>query len=134
VASFDNYSKRAIAEDTIDVLTQSIAGSPTRNRNLSIIVGGPAAGPLTLAGDVRRQGDTSETSFIVSGHMQKAGDSIHISVQLVRAAYGRLAWTQRFHLASDTVETRLDAIAETIALELRPQILAAAKRALKRLP
>ena len=71
---------------------------------------------------------------ILEGTVQKAGDSVHINVQLIRAATDEHLWADSYNRKLDDVFAVEGEVAQTIAETLKARLTAAEQQALKDKP
>jgi len=72
--------------------------------------------------DLQKIGRTLGVAHILQGSLQKAGDQVRITVQLVDVKNGLQAWSEKYDRKLDNVFAVEDEIAKAIATKLRVQL------------
>jgi TolB-like protein/Tfp pilus assembly protein PilF len=71
---------------------------------------------------------------VLEGSVQKAGDAVHVNVQLIQAATDAHLWAQTYDRKLDNVFSVESEVAGAIALALKAQLSGSEQQALARLP
>jgi adenylate cyclase len=121
------YFADGIAENLITRLS-SFLWHPVIARNSSFVYKGQAV-------DVKRVSRELGARYVVEGSVQKAGDRVRISAQLIDAATGRHIWAEQYDRQLEDVFGIQDDITEAIAASVAPELVQSdTKRALRQQP
>lgn len=103
-----------------DGIVEEITGALSRVRDFHVIARQSAfalgSGPIDVASAAARLG----AEYLVEGTVQRAGDRVRISVQLVAGGDGRSLWSARFDDRIDDLFALQDRIAAQVAGQLSP--------------
>ena len=80
--------------------------------------------------DLRAAGTELEADFVLDGKVQRAGDDVRLTVQLVRAADGVPVWADTFGAKFTNIFAVQDSISERVALALVPRLTEDERRGL----
>jgi adenylate cyclase len=123
VLAFDNmsadpeqeYFADGIAEDLITRLS-SCKSFPVIARNSTFVYKGKPV-------DVMQVGKELGARYVVEGSVQKAGNRVRISAQLIDAATGQHVWAEHFDRELEDLFALQDEITQTIAASMNPELL-----------
>lgn len=105
-----------------DGISEAITAGLSRIRSFFVIARNSAFAYNGHAANLRDMGRELGVAYILRGSVQKAGDRIRISVQLVEAESGVNVWTGRHDGALDEFFDLEDRITEQVAGALQPSI------------
>lgn len=108
-----------------DGVVEEITGALSRAREFEVIARQSAFALGNERLDIRATSERLGTDYLVEGSVQRAGDRVRISVQLVRGRDGRLLWSQRFDDRLDDLFALQDRIAAQVAGQVQPSLRAA---------
>lgn len=133
VLPFENLSR---PEDRyfVDGITEDIITALSRFGSLIVIARESSFAYRDPEVDLREIGRALGAQYIVRGTLQRAGDRIRLSVQLLEAATGKHLWTQRFDRQLEDVFALQDEITETVVSTLVGRVEAARIARARRMP
>jgi adenylate cyclase len=135
VLPFDNMSKDPEQEFFADGVVESITATLSRIRSFFVIARNSAFLYKGKAIDVQRVGRELGVRYVLEGSVQKAGNRLRITVQLIDAASGAHVWADRFDGSVEDVFDLQDKITGQVAGALQPSIrLAEVERARRKRP
>jgi adenylate cyclase len=135
VLPFDNMSKDPDQEFFADGVVEAITATLSRIRSFFVIARNSAFLYKGKAIDVQRVGRELGVRYVLEGSVQKAGNRLRITVQLIDAASGTHVWADRFDGSLEDVFDLQDKITEQVAGALQPSIrLAEVERARRKRP
>ncbi len=111
------YFADGISEDVLDLLTK-IPALRVAARTSSFAFKGKDVSADSIAHVLR-------VANLLQGSVQRAGDEVRISVQLVRAADGYVVWSDRWDRKLENVFAIQDEIARNVAEQLQVKLLGA---------
>ena len=118
VLPFDNMSGVPEHDYIGEGLAENILTDLARFRDLMVIARNSSfvyKGKPTRIQDIRRD---LGVSFILEGSVQKEGERIRVSAQLIDGASGKHVWSERYDRRSDDLFALMDEIAELIVATL----------------
>jgi adenylate cyclase len=125
VLAFDNMSGDAQAGSIADGIVEEITATLSRIRDFTVIARNSAYSYKGQARDIRAISRELGVRYVLEGSLQKAGNRIRITAQLIDAASGTHLWADRYEGLVDYLFDFEDEIAERVAGALHPSILAA---------
>lgn len=133
VLPFTNMSKDASNIHFADGLTDALTTALARVKSIAL-ASRTSAFQYREATDLRRIGRDLGVRYVLEGGLQHDGERMRINVQLIDAATGAHLWAQHYdRTAGDDLAVQSELVT-TLAAEIRPQLYAAAKRAMKASP
>jgi len=117
-----NLSGDPAQEYFADGITADIISTLSKHRWLNIIARNTTFGYKGVTGDIRHIGKDLGADYIVEGAVQRAGDRIRVSAQLIDANTGAHKWTDRYDRHIEDIFALQDDITQTIAARLEPEI------------
>ena len=114
VLPFDNMSGTAEQGYIGDGIAENIITDLSRFRDLTVIARNSSfayKGKSTRVQDIRRE---LGVNYILEGSVQRAGDRIRITAQLVEAATGRHVWVERYDRHIDDLFAVMDDVTGSI--------------------
>jgi TolB-like protein/class 3 adenylate cyclase len=130
VLPFANLGQLSTDEQFADGITESLTTDLARIPHSVIIARNTAFTFKGKAIDAREIGRQLHVRYILEGSVQRSGDRIRVSVQLIDAGSGNHLWADRFDKTSDDLLRMQDEIVARIANALHyPLIAAEAHRA-----
>jgi TolB-like protein/Tfp pilus assembly protein PilF len=118
VLAFDNLSGDPGQEFLSDGISESIITELSRFSELFVIARHSSFKYKGEAADVRRIGRELGVRYIVEGSMQRAGDGLRVTAQLIDAASGMHVWAESFDRRHADIFAVQDAIIEAIVTAL----------------
>ena len=135
VLPFDNMSKDPEQEFIADGVVEAITATLSRIRSFFVIARNSAFLYKGKAIDVQRVGKELGVRYVLEGSVQKAGNRLRITVQLIDTTSGAHVWADRFDGPVEDVFDLQDKITEQVAGALQPSIrLAEVERARRKRP
>ncbi len=135
VLPFDNMSGDPEQEYFADGIVESITAALSRIRSFFVIARNSAFAYKGRGEDVRDIGRELGVAYLLEGSVQRAGDRVRITVQLIETAGGSHIWAERYDGALDDIFELQDRITEQVAGALQPSIrLAEIERARRKRP
>ncbi|MGH8596793.1 MAG: adenylate/guanylate cyclase domain-containing protein, partial [Gammaproteobacteria bacterium] len=135
VLPFDNMSGDPEQEFFADGVTEAITATLSRIRFFFVIARNSAFVYKGKALDVQRVGRDLGVRYVLEGSVQKAGNRLRITVQLIDASSQAHVWADRVDGTLDDVFDLQDRITERVAGALQPSIrLAEIERARRKRP
>ena len=122
ILPFTNLSGDPSQEYFADGITADIISTLSKHRWLNIIARNTTFGYKGVTGDIRHIGKELGANYIVEGAVQRAGDRIRVSAQLIDAKTGAHKWTDRYDRHIEDIFALQDDITQTIAARLEPEI------------
>lgn len=128
VLPFTDMSKDAANVSFTDGLTDALTTALARVKAVGL-ASRTSAFQYRGAADLRRVGRELGVRYILEGGVQRDGERLRINVQLIDALSGAHFWAQQYDRpAGDDLNVQSELV-KTLAAELRPQLVNAAKRA-----
>ncbi|MEK7403709.1 MAG: winged helix-turn-helix domain-containing protein, partial [Acidobacteriota bacterium] len=123
VLPFTDMAREKDQEYFCDGLAEELTNALTRLRGLRVVARTSAFAFKGKAVDVREIGRQLNVGAILEGGVQRIGDRLRITVQLINAADGCHLWSDRFDRATGDVFAVQDEIARAVVGELRVTLL-----------
>jgi TolB-like protein/DNA-binding winged helix-turn-helix (wHTH) protein/lipopolysaccharide biosynthesis regulator YciM len=111
-------------------MTDALIAKLSRIRELSVR---PTMAVMAYADkpvDIRTVGSALDVDTVLDGKLQKSGERMRVSVQLVRVADGATIWADRFDERFTDIFALQDAISERVANALQVRLTAAQRQSL----
>ena len=134
VLPFDNMSGDPAQVYFSDGITEDVITELSRFRELLVIARNSSFAFRGKAADVREIGRTLGAGYVVEGSVQRAGDRVRITGQLVDAATGAHLWAERYDRPLEDVFAVQDEIARGIVAVVAARVLEASEAAARRRP
>jgi adenylate cyclase len=122
VLPFSNMSSDADQDYLADGIVESITAALSRVRQFFVIARASAFAYKGRRENVCEIGRQLGVAYVLEGSVQRAGNRIRISVQLVETEAGANVWTGRHDGTIDDIFDLQDQITEQVAGELQPSI------------
>lgn len=110
-------------------LAEEIATALARVRGLVIISTGSVAGATSAKRTLREE---LGLDFLLEGSLQRVGERLHVTVRLVDAGTGGVAWTSHFEYGYENLFAMQQDVAALVAAGLEPEIPFIAAARMKR--
>src|SRR5262249_28344506 len=101
-----------------DGITENLIANLSRFRDLAVI---SRQSTFVYKGKPARVQDVSRAlgaRYILEGSLQRSGDAVRITAQLIDGGTGKHLWTERYERPWDGLSQALDEVTETIAATL----------------
>ena len=135
VLPFDNMSGDPAQEYFADGVVESITAALSRIRAFFVIARNSAFAYKGRPMNVRAIGRELGVAYVLEGSVQRAGNRVRITVQLVETTGGAHLWAEKYDGALDDIFDLQDKITEQVAGALQPSIrLAEIERARRKRP
>ena len=135
VLPFDNMSGDSEQEFFADGVVEAITATLSRIRSFFVIARNSAFLYKGKSVDVQQVGRELGVRYVLEGSVQKAGQRLRITVQLIDATTGTHVWADRVDGTLEDVFELQDKITERVAGALQPSIrLAEIERARRKRP
>jgi adenylate cyclase len=135
VLPFDNMSNDPEQEHFADGVVESITAALSRIRAFFVIARNSAFAYKGRATNVRDIGRELGVAYVLEGSVQRVGQRVRITAQLVETSGGVHLWADRFDGSLDDVFDLQDRITEAVAGALQPSIrLAEIERSRRKRP
>ena len=135
VLPFDNMSGDAEQDHFADGVVESITAALSRIRAFFVIARNSAFAYKGKATNVREIGRDLGVAYVLEGSVQRAGNRVRITVQLIETANGAHLWAEKYDGAVDDIFDLQDRITEQVAGALEPSIrFAEVERARRKRP
>ena len=122
VLAFANLSGDPLQEYLSDGITEDIITELSRSSELFVIARNSTFQFKGKSIDLRRVGRKLGVRYVLEGSIQRAGDRIRITAQLVDSATGRHRWAERYDRKLDDVFAVQDEVARTIVAILTAHV------------
>ena len=122
VLPFDNMSGDAEQEYLADGIVEAITAALSRIKSFFVIARNSAFTYKKRATNVRDIGKELGVAYLLEGSVQKAGNRLRITVQLIETEGGAHVWTGRYDGTLDDIFDLQDRITEQVAGALQPSI------------
>jgi adenylate cyclase len=109
-----DYFAKGLTED----LTASLAKAP----DLFVISKSSAATYKGKPIDIKQIAEEQGVQYLLEGSVQKAGDKLRITIQLIDALNGRHLWADRFNRLSQDIFALQDEIVKYVIVELQVEL------------
>ena len=125
VLPFANLSADPEQEYFCDGMAESITDALAQLKDLRVVARTSAFSFKGRSTDVREMGRKLNVRSVVEGSVQKAGNRLRITVQLVNAADGYHVWSERYDRTMEDIFAVQDEISQAIADRLKVRVLGA---------
>lgn len=122
VLPFDNLSGDPSQDYLADGIVEAITAALSRIRSFFVIARNSASAYKGQAANVREIGRQLGVAYLLQGSVQKVGERIRISVQMIETEGGANVWTGRHDGTLDDIFDLQDRITEQVAGALQPSI------------
>ena len=122
VLPFDNMSAEAGQEYLADGIVEAITAALSRIRSFFVIARNTAFTYKGRAKNVRDVGKELGVAYVIEGSVQKGGNRLRITVQLVETETGAHVWASRYDGMVDDIFDLQDRITEQLAGAIQPSI------------
>ena len=122
VLPFDNMSGDPDQEFFADGVVESITAALSRIRSFFVIARNSAFAYKGRAVNVRQIGRELGVAYVLEGSVQRAGNRVRITVQLIETAGGAHLWAEKYDGSLDDIFDLQDTITEQVAGALQPSI------------
>lgn len=134
VLPFANMSDDPGQEHFADGMVEDLITNLSRLHWLFVIARNSTFTYKGCAVDVRRVAEDLGVRYVVEGSVRRAGDRVRVTAQLVEAESGRHIWAERYDRTVGDIFAVQDAITDTIAAMLEPEISHAERERARRRP
>jgi adenylate cyclase len=135
VLPFDNMSGDPEQEHFADGVVESITAALSRIRAFFVIARNSAFAYKGRPTNVREIGRELGVAYVLEGSVQRMGQRVRITAQLIETAGGVHLWAERYDGSLDDIFDLQDRITEAVAGALQPSIrLAEVERARRKRP
>ncbi len=118
VLPFDNMSGDPGQEYVADGFTENIITALSRNKAMFVIARNSTFTYKGKAVDVKQVAEDLGVRYVLEGSVQRSGDKVRVTAQLIDATGGTHVWAERYDRAWDDIFAVQDEIAQTIAATL----------------
>ena len=125
VLPFDNMSGDPEQEYFADGVVEALTAELSRIRNFFVIARNSAFVYKGRAKNVREIGRELGVAYLLEGSVQRAGNRVRITVQLVETEVGAHIWAERYDGSLDDIFDLQDTITAQVAGALQPSIRSA---------
>ena len=122
VLPFDNLSAEPDQAYLADGFVEAITAALSRIRSFFVIARNSAFSYKGRATNVRDIGSELGVAYLLEGSVQKAGNRLRITVQLIETEGGAHVWSERYDGTIDDIFDLQDRITEQVAGALQPSI------------
>jgi TolB-like protein len=122
VLPFANLSGDPAQDYFADGMTEEIITALSRNRGLFVIARSSSFTYRGKSSDIREVGRDLGVGYVLEGSVQRSGERLRISGQLIDAATGAHLWAERFDGALGDVFTLQEQVAESVAAAIEPTL------------
>jgi adenylate cyclase len=122
VLPFDNMSGDPAQEFLADGVVEAITAALSRIRSFFVIARNSAFTFKNRVASAPDIGKELGVAYLLEGSVQKAGDRIRITVQLIETVAGAHIWAEHYDGAMDDIFDLHDRITERVAGQLQPSI------------
>jgi len=122
VLPFENYSDDARLNFFASGLTEDLTASLSRAPDLFVISRNSAATYKGKPIDIKVVAEEQGIQYVLEGSVQKAGDKLRITIQLVDALSGRHLWAERFDRQPKDIFALQDEIVKNVIVELQVEL------------
>jgi adenylate cyclase len=122
VLPFDNLSADPEQAYLADGFVEAITAALSRIRSFFVIARNSAFTYKGRATNVRDIGSELGVAYLLEGSVQKAGNRLRITVQLIETEGGAHVWSERYDGTIDDIFDLQDRITEQVAGALQPSI------------
>jgi TolB-like protein/class 3 adenylate cyclase/Flp pilus assembly protein TadD len=122
VLPFDNYSDEEKLDFFADGLTENITSALSKAPGLFVIARNSAATYKGNPVNVKKVAEDLGVQYVLEGSVQKAGDELRVTTQLVDALSGKHLWAGRFDRKASDVFAVQDEITKRVLTELQVEL------------
>ncbi len=122
VLPFENFSDDARLNFFASGLTEDLTASLSKAPDLFVISKNSAATYKERPIDVKQVAEELGIQYVLEGSVQKAGDKLRITVQLIDALLGRHLWADRFDRKAKDIFALQDDIVKNVIVELQVEL------------
>ena len=122
VLPFENYSDDPKLGFLASGLTEDLTAALSRAPELFVIARNSASTYKGKPLDVKRVAEEQSVQYVLEGSVQKAGDKLRITAQLIDALNGRHLWANRFDSQVRDVFALQDEIVKNVIVELQVKL------------
>jgi adenylate cyclase len=122
VLPFDNMSAEPGQDYLADGIVEAITAALSRIRSFFVIARNSAFTYKGQTKNVREIGKELGVAYLIEGSVQKGGNRLRITVQLVETENGAHVWSQRYDGTVDDIFDLQDRITEQLAGAIQPSI------------
>ena len=122
VLPFDNYSDERQLDFFADGLAENITSALSKAPGLFVIARNTAATYKGKPINVKQVAEDLGVQYVLEGSVQKSGEQLRITVQLVDAVNGHHLWADRFDRKVDDVFAIQDEITKRVFTELQVEL------------
>ena len=119
---FDNISAEAGQDYLADGIVEAITAALSRIRSFFVIARNSAFTYKGRSVNVRDIGKELGVAYVIEGSVQKGGNRLRITVQLVETENGAHVWSARYDGTVDDIFDLQDSITEQLAGAIQPSI------------
>lgn len=130
VLPFANFSRDPEQDYFVDGITESLTADLSRLKGSFVIGRNSAFTYRDKAVDTKQIGSELNVRYVIEGTVQRGGDRLRVSVQLVDARDAQLLWSDRFDKPIADMFEMQDEIVTRLARELQVELTAAEARRL----
>lgn len=135
VLPFDNMSGDSEQEFFADGVVEALTAALSRIRSFFVIARNSAFAYKGRSVNVRQIGRELGVAYVLEGSVQRAGNRVRITIQLIETSEGRHLWADHYDGSLDDIFDLQDKITERVAGALQPSIrLAEIERARHKRP
>jgi len=130
VLPFADMSPQKDQEYFCDGISESIINELTQLSDLKVIARTSAFSFKGQNLDVREIGKKLNVGTVLEGSIQKAGDRVRVTAQLVNTSHGEHLWSEKYDRDMEDIFAIQDEISEAIVSRLKPKLLGKEKERL----
>jgi adenylate cyclase len=119
VLPFENYSDDAKLDFFASGLTEDLTASLSKAPDLFVISKSSASTYKGFPTEFKQVAEEQGIQYVLKGSIQKAGDKLRITIQLVDALNGRHLWADRFDRQAKDIFALQDEIVKHVIVELQ---------------
>jgi TolB-like protein len=123
VLPFANIGHEPDQEYLCDGLAEELINTLSRLHGLQVVARTSSFAFKGKTEDVREIGRKLNVSAILEGGIQRSGDRLRITVQLINTADGNHFWSERFDRTAGDVFAMEDEIGQAVARKIRTQLI-----------
>ena len=128
VLAFKNLSGDPSQEHFSDGVTENIIDGLSRFKSFFVIARNSSFTYKGKAIDIKRIGRELGVRYVLEGSIQRSGNQVRVTVQMIGAATGQLIWADRYDRELKDIFAVQDAITQGIISTVAPEIAAAEYR------
>ncbi len=122
VLPFDNLSGDSEQDFIGDGLTEDIITGLSRIRSFFVIARNSTFQFKGTSPDIRRVAEELGVRYVIEGSVQRRGDRVRVSVQLIDGSSGNHIWAERFDRKLDDIFAVQDEITGSVVAQLEPEL------------